>query len=114
MRISDWSSDVCSSDLRLRLGGGLYDDPAANGARCEADVPLPAALYYRHARDPRLSLSFRQPSDSDTHAVLPMARAPASRVFRLCPLAYRHQPPLFCTHPTPANTISDKRLFLLC
>src|SRR3546814_9047353 len=23
MRISDWSSDVCSSDLRARLGGGI-------------------------------------------------------------------------------------------
>src|SRR3546814_7222042 len=87
MRISDWSSDVCSSDLRLRLGGGLYDDPAANGARCEADVPLPAALYHRHARDPRLSLSFRQPAGSDDHAVLHLERDRARRLFRLWPPA---------------------------
>src|SRR3546814_20662625 len=41
MRISDWSSDVCSSDLRLR--GGL---PVA-GARAERDAHL------RCADDPR-------------------------------------------------------------
>src|SRR3546814_19118171 len=29
MRISDWSSDVCSSDLFLLIDGGLaFDDPA--------------------------------------------------------------------------------------
>src|SRR3546814_18971239 len=27
MRISDWSSDVCSSDLKRRLGGVIVDEP---------------------------------------------------------------------------------------
>src|SRR3546814_14515057 len=47
MRISDWSSDVCSSDLeRGRIGGG-EGDPITAGeaevARFEADLALPVA-----------------------------------------------------------------------
>src|SRR3546814_16516639 len=41
MRISDWSSDVCSSDLRLRLprvGGRQHD------ARRVDDIDVPVAL----------------------------------------------------------------------
>src|SRR3546814_6651493 len=33
MRISDWSSDVCSSDLARRAAGGDLDQPAALGHR---------------------------------------------------------------------------------
>src|SRR3546814_1248607 len=29
MRISDWSSDVCSSDLRGQISGGILDGPLA-------------------------------------------------------------------------------------
>src|SRR3546814_157141 len=43
MRISDWSSDVCSSDLRIRLGfqadgcrsGGVYRRTGVWDARCD-------------------------------------------------------------------------------
>src|SRR3546814_16612836 len=33
MRISDWSSDVCSSDLRADVGGGLGQDVALGRPR---------------------------------------------------------------------------------
>src|SRR3546814_14196214 len=40
MRISDWSSDVCSSDLpvRLRMGGGLLDRRSMKVVAGEAAV----------------------------------------------------------------------------
>src|SRR3546814_15087618 len=47
MRISDWSSDVCSSDLRFRLGDGdpsdlveLVRQPATDPAAVEAACEL--------------------------------------------------------------------------
>src|SRR3546814_6145903 len=50
MRISDWSSDVCSSDLPLPAGGGR----PADGARGQLAVALAGqaaeALPYRHWR----------------------------------------------------------------
>src|SRR3546814_6242704 len=53
MRISDWSSDVCSSDLRPGRGGGAVDPeryfgghrrryPAARGAISEARAAMVA------------------------------------------------------------------------
>src|SRR3546814_6033805 len=36
MRISDWSSDVCSSDLRLRVLADMCDLPEANRDELEA------------------------------------------------------------------------------
>src|SRR3546814_4236969 len=48
MRISDWSSDVCSSDLRFGRGLGSDEpDRRANGGR-HADRP--AAFHVRHPR----------------------------------------------------------------
>src|SRR3546814_17997752 len=36
MRISDWSSDVCSSDLRMAAGAAAGDDVAGMAARRQA------------------------------------------------------------------------------
>src|SRR3546814_10770767 len=57
MRISDWSSDVCSSDLRFRFGvrfvtakAHLADDPADAALHIAAgmrDAPVPRARQYR-------------------------------------------------------------------
>src|SRR3546814_5466866 len=68
MRISDWSSDVCSSDLRGALAAAVGAYEGDDLARLDGDIdaahqPAPAAL---HAKPPRLdegSLARRQPRD---------------------------------------------------
>src|SRR3546814_4577498 len=40
MRISDWSSDVCSSDLLSRQQKQLLDEAAAFGIRCGFTIPI--------------------------------------------------------------------------
>src|SRR3546814_15202142 len=60
MRISDWSSDVCSSDLHLGIGGdpgvGLADRLAAGRARqglvavADADAATEVETLQRHPR----------------------------------------------------------------
>src|SRR3546814_7723086 len=44
MRISDWSSDVCSSDLRNRRGGGPALTPAVGAHRHHQRVAVDANL----------------------------------------------------------------------
>src|SRR3546814_8246254 len=41
MRISDWSSDVCSSDLYEWLTGERVDSPRQQALLAEAAAPLP-------------------------------------------------------------------------
>src|SRR3546814_17458402 len=63
MRISDWSSDVCSSDLGLQfgnLGPDFFDMPQGRAAHFGAGAVLVAvkrqkvaALFYRKAKPPR-------------------------------------------------------------
>src|SRR3546814_10870042 len=67
MRISDWSSDVCSSDLRCRSGRGTRSHgpaqgdqepgrtagtPQRAGARWRGGVALPALAFGRGAQGP--------------------------------------------------------------
>src|SRR3546814_18929981 len=47
MRISDWSSDVCSSDLAM-VGRGVF----TNGASIAADLRLIAGLWIGHTLAP--------------------------------------------------------------
>src|SRR3546814_7474485 len=54
MRISDWSSDVCSSDLRRTAGGRPRDDA------CRRPAPRATLAGRWDARDP--SLSRRKPA----------------------------------------------------
>src|SRR3546814_11525477 len=51
MRISDWSSDVCSSDL-LDLVGRLLDAPGAAAARSSADLGRIQARLRHDLRNP--------------------------------------------------------------
>src|SRR3546814_191782 len=57
MRISDWSSDVCSSDLPAQAGQHdgldqeLHQHFARDRADGEADADLPRALRYRNQHD---------------------------------------------------------------
>src|SRR3546814_382815 len=86
MRISDWSSDVCSSDLlrrararrqlsrrsqRAARRGGLY--PALRGIRAALDV---AAGYRRERRNQRRPRLFRRPGLQPDPALLPPVHAP--------------------------------------
>src|SRR3546814_10894629 len=59
MRISDWSSDVCSSDLELRAAGLLADAPTVSGRSLFAEIDAaptaatgddghPVVLDHRH------------------------------------------------------------------
>src|SRR3546814_16091402 len=65
MRISDWSSDVCSSDLReLRRppsGGGPPGPDAADGARRAARLGRRRRRRPRAARAPRPAHRCRRP-----------------------------------------------------
>src|SRR3546814_13315912 len=64
MRISDWSSDVCSSDLKIAQTINANSRPAISGARrlfqLSADLPLDEAL--RVGRE----IGFASFSDPDT------------------------------------------------
>src|SRR3546814_5041840 len=51
MRISDWSSDVCSSDLKDRLAPALADEAFAN-CRASRDVLLADVLKFRRIGHP--------------------------------------------------------------
>src|SRR3546814_11453154 len=67
MRISDWSSDVCSSDLRLRIdaAGGLSWN--GNATSLSALLPLLAAVAERApGQRPMLQIDAAADSDYDT------------------------------------------------
>src|SRR3546814_6605792 len=50
MRISDWSSDVCSSDLRLQVGGAVPGGFAAGGGVHGEDQPAALVAAGRTGR----------------------------------------------------------------
>src|SRR3546814_20081744 len=52
MRISDWSSDVCSSDLLPRLRRDLGHPAAAGGAVAHHHGPRPGVAVDPHRRQP--------------------------------------------------------------
>src|SRR3546814_3120785 len=78
MRISDWSSDVCSSDLRLRQRLAELSSPARRLALLEA--ALQARLLSIRRIDPRIALAL---------AGL-RSNAPVSVVAERCDLSQRH------------------------
>src|SRR3546814_11704955 len=53
MRISDWSSDVCSSDLLLRWTTGPGDGPVCKPGSVEGDHPSTTAVADRLQRPTR-------------------------------------------------------------
>src|SRR3546814_3814861 len=71
MRISDWSSDVCSSDLRYAAARS-HLHPAATAAR---SAPMPASRSGHGSASPR-----RQPA----HANQPSPRSEERRVGKEC------------------------------
>src|SRR3546814_19581586 len=87
MRISDWSSDVCSSDLRAgEPGEGAADGAASNRRASESvDRPLPHDGGGDDRRGPRGGSPW-----------LPARRAPAAPPDPVVPI---HRPPLPVPRP---------------
>src|SRR3546814_19876057 len=78
MRISDWSSDVCSSDLSL---GYLFSGASEvrRSQRLTASIPLDApAAYAEGYRDWRVELRYRDPLGQPQQVSVP---APAPSFF---------------------------------
>src|SRR3546814_4418905 len=68
MRISDWSSDVCSSDLRNRFPAGS-ESTACRGQDCEAGAIRTRRIHrYHHGTRPQM----KRACLSETHT--PVAR----------------------------------------
>src|SRR3546814_3793034 len=76
MRISDWSSDVCSSDLQTEhlplSAGGPWDLPAllGRGAECR----MGAGVSLGEFPEPRRGARFREPAFRGDHAGGPWGR----------------------------------------
>src|SRR3546814_19941772 len=74
MRISDWSSDVCSSDLHADIG----IDEACLGMRLfEAAIDQYIVEDHRHAERPDLERSIRPVRDTEGEAEQPLVVEPA-------------------------------------
>src|SRR3546814_11035190 len=95
MRISDWSSDVCSSDLDARhLAPGRADRPDAEGLRRLTPLPArtasvafggggsatlrcacsPPALERRRSTDSHLAGTITWPTGSPSHPITPLPK----------------------------------------
>src|SRR3546814_19113401 len=99
MRISDWSSDVCSSDLRIS-DDELLADPVvqteALGLTANPGIPMPSAIFGASRRnsagldlsDAATLSSLRMAMESiraDAHHAAPMiGRSEARRVGKEC------------------------------
>src|SRR3546814_9022400 len=81
MRISDWSSDVCSSDLSAPAGQSTQMIVGADQADDRAIIRRASALYSRH-RLRRVYYSAFSPIPSPS-SVLPLKRPPLMREHRL-------------------------------
>src|SRR3546814_17992242 len=87
MRISDWSSDVCSSDLFRSAATGGSDDPAQPGTlRGRRGYVRPANSSGRDVPDTILS---RQPDDCRLSAYTPAGCHHAGRTGQSAPRAPR-------------------------
>src|SRR3546814_16203853 len=99
MRISDWSSDVCSSDLRAReLTRGIGRAMFEHRAVAQVDVPVVGAADSQavgHRKDPSIgglalaagSLDYRH---GQYHPSRPRARPPDGRRCPRLPPGSRH------------------------
>src|SRR3546814_14249470 len=76
MRISDWSSDVCSSDLRYRLR-----DWHARGLLRDLDDPDGRQLQHRPRRSPRPQGPERRGEGAGRHGHPAVLRQPPPHLF---------------------------------
>src|SRR3546814_12747240 len=96
MRISDWSSDVCSSDLRLRVLADMCDLPEANRDELEAiyrdlEANAPPERQRRHMAKKNRILLERLEHDqkfADLIQLLPEILAQEARA-----IAHKHNAP---------------------
>src|SRR3546814_1260370 len=83
MRISDWSSDVCSSDLRLRSGRGQEWTLSGESGTCVPDWILPY-LEARFGADLEMELAtMLRPAPLDVR-INPLKRSEERRVGKEC------------------------------
>src|SRR3546814_7544184 len=74
MRISDWSSDVCSSDLAFHFRTSQAHHPQARGAQKQDFAPVPVAIGRQQVRGQANRPRFFRPA-----ATAPIERAPVHR-----------------------------------
>src|SRR3546814_8113243 len=107
MRISDWSSDVCSSDLHLSSLRPLQPSPTPPCRRCGPSLSTCPVFDFRPGLGPRLHLPRTSPAPDARHAadVPAIGRLPVHRALATCshnpsrrlPAAGQRPP-----HPMPA------------
>src|SRR3546814_11514810 len=107
MRISDWSSDVCSSDLALCLvpqGGALTDGTISMGAGLAELVKVPAAQAYAVGTADIAHASMGEPLACVAPSLRPSAFPAGDRV-ALIGRGYRARPhPVTVPHPAAARS----------
>src|SRR3546814_20164465 len=104
MRISDWSSDVCSSDLPVRPGAGvMFQQPAITDNLTAGRAHPPAADASAEdtspaERDPFLHHYFRRIAPRVAPSFRPEQRHPLTAMFGAPALA---RPPVATRPPLP-------------
>src|SRR3546814_10988011 len=115
MRISDWSSDVCSSDLPLVNGWALY-----TGSKAKRDRP--PSRWSKHGELPaQHSRAGLRGSDRATRSIgnlviaASRTRSRRDRQFSLlmtplsCDFTVSRPPPPPLSHPAPNTVVSGKQ-----
>src|SRR3546814_12865420 len=107
MRISDWSSDVCSSDLLVRDPVETVD---AFDAIPHPRIPLPREIYRSQGHDRDNSMGLKLYNDEQLREPAEQVNAPLRRAWRAGPLVPGAQPrpaaPVEVTRPAAPRTLS--------
>src|SRR3546814_3417771 len=97
MRISDWSSDVCSSDLLLHFKRAERDPRSAEAERA-VHARKTAAVAQRRLRERRAGLPFCRNPVHQQHAVIAKASQPIGLTAEARAIARRELPEIVVRH----------------